>query len=681
MLRPGTLAECDVNPFRPLTAKLTEEGKAVPPGPGWSVSPALAAVLIVLAGLGAYANSFSGPLVFDDIQTVVFNPTIRHLWPISGPLLPPMDGSPAQGRPIVNLSLAINYAISGFDVWSYHAANLIFHLSAALALFGVVRRTIDRGPQPGNQSSRSMPPASQAVPFAFSVALLWTVHPLQTESVTYISQRAESMMGLFYLLTLYCFVRGADASGRPARVSWHCLAVLSCLLGMGSKEVMITAPLMALLYDRTFLAGSFKEAWRHRSRVFAGLAATWIVLAGLVFESGGSRAGTAGFGSSVRWWAYALTQCRAIVHYLRLAFWPHPLVLDYGWSLASGPGDVGLQAAILLLLIAGTLVCLLRRDPLGFLGAWFFAILAPSSSVVPVASETVAEHRMYLPLAAVATVVAWALFRLPWAARRAALRPGIGPVGARPGVAAGVVVAAALAAGLGWATAGRNDTYRTAVGIWSDTVRNRPDNPRARYLLGLALQIAGRNAEAKVEYEEAVRVDPAYALAHYGLAGELADQGDAALALVHYREAVRLDPAYPDAHNGLGRVLAGLGRNGEATAEFEAALRLAPNLGDAHYNLALELVLAGRNSEAIRHFEEAVRLAPDRWDVRYNFASVLMSSGRVEEAVVQLRETARLNPANPEVQRNLGLLLRSVGRETEAAAHLAEARRISGASP
>jgi hypothetical protein len=238
--------------------------------------------------------------------------------------------------------------------------------------------------------------AQAATGIALAAALIWTIHPLQTESVTYIVQRAESIMGLFYLLTLYCVIRGAG-SARP--MAWYVLAVLACLLGMASKEVMATAPLVVLLYDRTFLSGTFQGALRRRWPLYVALTCTWGLLAYLVAGST-DRGGSAGFGLSVTVWQYALTQLGVITHYLGLAFWPAGLVFDYGWPIASSVGQILPGAIVISLLLAGTIWALIRYPAAGFLGACFFLILAPTSSFVPV-TDAAFEHRMYLPLAAV----------------------------------------------------------------------------------------------------------------------------------------------------------------------------------------------------------------------------------------------------------------------------------------
>src|SRR5687768_12255466 len=343
--------------------------------------------LLILAAVIAYHGSFGVPFFFDDVVAVTNNPTIRNLWRLGEVLSPPDDGGGVTGRPIVNLTLALNYAMSGTDVRDYHVFNLIVHACAALALFGIVRRTL-RQPSLRDRFGRN------ASTLAFLVALVWTVHPLQTESVACVVQRTELLVGLFYLLTLYCFVRSTQ---NPTSCRWPIAAIGCCAVGMGSKEVMVSAPLIVLLYDRTFVAGTFRTAWQRRSRFYAGLAATWLVLAFLLVKIGGSRGDAAGFGLGVSWWAYALKQCEAIVTYFARSLWPHPLVIDYGTEIITDPSKVVPEMAMVLLLLAGMLAALRWRPAIGFLMAAGFAILAPSSSVVPLISQTMAEHRMYLP--------------------------------------------------------------------------------------------------------------------------------------------------------------------------------------------------------------------------------------------------------------------------------------------
>jgi len=612
-------------------------------GAGWA--GLLCAAALAAAAVAAYSQTFAVPLLYDDTPTIAGNPTIRHWERV---LAPPNDTT-AGGRPVLNLSLAINYALGGTSVWGYHALNLSIHVAAGLALFGIIRRTRAKGE------------GRAALAVAFSTSLLWLLHPLQTEAVTYIVQRAESLMGLFYLLTLYGFIRGAQAAGRSAPL-WFGLCVACCAMGMGTKEVMASAPLVVLLYDRTFVAGSFKEAFRCRLRVHAALAATWLLLAFLVISSHG-RGGTAGSGAGVEAWRYGLTQFQAIARYLRLCFWPHPLVFDYGTTLARPSLGLLARASLVILLMATTLWALVRRPAAGFLGACFFAILAPSSSIVPVATETMAEHRMYLPLAAVLALCVCLVHR-------------------RMGRAA-VPLCLVLAAALAVATWRRNEAYQDAVTLWKDTAASCPGNERAHANLGAAwLEVPGHERDAVGEYEEALRLAPGDAQIRNDLGSIfLRLPGRRGDAIAQYEEALRLRPGYFEVRNNLGNALSGVpGRLGDAIAQYEEALRLRPDDAQVRSNLGSALSrVPGRLGDAVAQYEEALRLEPDDADAHNNLGNALSGvPGRLGDAIAQYGEALRLAPGDAEVHSNLGYALsRSPGRLNEAVAEFEEALRLN----
>jgi tetratricopeptide (TPR) repeat protein len=649
--------------------------------------------VIVLAALLAYANTFSVPFLFDDEPSIIENPTIRHLWPPGLAFAPPRDfGLTVSGRPLVNFSLALNYALSGTNPWSYHALNLAIHGFAGLALFGVVRRTLLRLPA-GAQAFRAdgvgrplaiddRPQAGFLQPdatlLAFTIALLWTLHPLQTESVTYLIQRTESLMGLFYLLTLYCFIRGAEcfaagehlsgtgsAAREPcqlivdkfawrARRVWFVLSVLSCLLGMACKEVMVTAPLMVLLYDRIFVSGSFRGAWRRYGKLHLTLAATWLLLGWLVLSTGGNRGGTAGFNVGIAWGQYWLTQFEAIGRYLWLSLWPHPLVFEYGTVWMRRVGDVLPWALAVVAVAAATLVALWRRPALGFLGCWFFAILAPTS-LVPGTIQMIVEHRMYLSLAAVVSVAVLGLCH----------RTG------RYGLAASL----ALAVGLGWSTYRRNEDYRSAQSLWADTLARRPNNARAHLNFGKALAGDGQTADATAQYEAAVRLKPDYFEAHICLGNARQLAGRAVDAVTEYEAALHLQPDNPSAHLNLGNALAQLGRPGEAVGHYQAVLRVQPGAYDAHFNLGNVLFLLHRLDEGIAQYQIGLRQAPGTVEAHYQLGQALGMKGDWAAAAGEYREALRLQPDYPEARFALGNLLARTGRLSEAIAEYQEILR------
>ncbi len=637
-----------------ITPKQSGRTASSSPSSRWIIA---AGAIIIFAALVAYHNSFAAPFIFDDIESIIQNKTIHHLWPIWQALSPPQaKGFTVTGRPLLNLSLAINYGFGGNSPWGYHAVNLVIHILAGLTLFGIVRRTFER-------PVLREPFGASSLPLALAVAALWTVHPLQTEVVTYVVQRAESLMGLFYLLTLYCFIRGTEP-GKSAL--WFIFSLVACLLGMATKEVMVSAPLMVLLYDRTFIAGSFAEAWRRRGRWYAGLAGTWVVLGYLLVHTSG-RGGTAGFDTIVPWSQYALTQCWAIGHYLWLSIWPHGLVLDYGMLVFRDPSEILPYMLLVVLLLAGTVVGLVYRPRLGFLGAWFFVILAPSSSVIPVASQTVAEHRMYLPLAAVIVILTVGAFVL--GRKFLGTRP-------RPQVMLEWGIGGGLAVLLAILTIQRNRDYRTELAIWQDTVVKCPSNPRAHKNLGAALVRANRLPEAIAHYEEALRITPNDAEVHNILGVTLVEAGRVREGIGHYEEALRLKPDFAEAHNNLAIALFGLGKRPEAIQHFEQALRFRSDFDQAHYNLGNALARSGKLEEAILQYQEALRITPEYPEPHYSLAGVLIALHKTKEAIGQYEEAIRLKPDYAEAHYSLGSVLLRTGKVPEAIGQYEQALRI-----
>ncbi len=589
---------------------------------------ALIPLLLVSLGVLAYCNAFSGPFIIDDKASILENPNIRRLWPVWRAASPP-DSTVAR-RPIVSLSLAINYAVSGLDVWSYHAFNLTVHVLAALVLFGIVRRALV-----GDAFRNHY--AGEASWLAMALALVWMLHPLQTEAVTYLIQRTELLMGLFFLLTLYCVIRGA-AAVRPAW--WFAAAVASCALGMGSKEVMVSAPPIVLLYDRVFLSRSLRDSLWKRPGLYAGVAATWLVLAGLVWANPQSRSVGLGF-RDLTPWDYAKTQCGVILHYLRLSFWPHPLVIDYtGWPVARTAAMVLPSATVVLALLAATLWALHRRPSLGFLGAWFFLILAPTSSFLPIVTEIAAERRMYLPLAAVVAVIVIGAHE--------ALKVGLRRLTSRTHwhtyIEAGVLVAALAA--LCSATLQRNEDYRSEIAILTDLATKRPQNVRAHYNLGLVLDQGGQTSEAIREFSEAVRLNPRFAPAQLNLAVALAKQRQVTEAIARSFEYLRINPNDVDAHTNLGVFLASQGRFEEAISHYSEALRTTPSHPNAHMNLGNALRDQGKLDEAVAHYSEALRAKPNDDRTHYYLGAVLAKQGRIGEATRHFEAALKVNPSS-----------------------------------
>jgi tetratricopeptide (TPR) repeat protein len=606
--------------------------------------------LIALSACLVYGNSFKGAFLFDDWPTILENESIRN-WKDLGAILFPPPSNSASGRPLLNLSLAVNYAFSGTSVWSYHLLNLAIHVGAALALFGLVRRTLEQPllkPRLGHA----------AIPIGFVSALVWAVHPLQTEAVTYIIQRAESMMGLFYFVTLYAFARAVNDS--PS-MGWRVVAIGACALGMTSKEVMVSAPLIALLYDRAFVTGSFREAWNRHRGLLLGLAFTWIALAGSLVLTGGNRNGSKGFGIGISAWDFWLTQPRALFQYLKLTVWPHPLAFEYGIEWVSRPSDVIPYALVIVPLATAAIVALFRWPQWGFLGAWFFAVLAPSS-LAPGDSQMTVEHRMYVPLASVISLlVVMAYCRL---GRR------------------GLVLGLSAAVVFGALTLRRNADYRDALTMWGDTIAKRPSNALAHRIYADFLWQDGngvrreRLPQALQHYQEALRLRPTSLLTHENYAAALLLTGDVTGGIRHCLEALALDPNRHLPHYNLGLAYVGLGRLEDAAREFAAAVQARPSYVNAHKNLGNALAELGRPQDAIPHYEAALKLKPGDPEAHYNLGNAWFKLGRYDEAIAAYRAALSARPEDVDALSMLGTSLSRAGRPGEAAPYLERAAQL-----
>ena len=569
-------------------------------------------LLIIVIGAVAYLNSLNGAFVFDDIRSILE----RHGAPLRQWML-------HSSRPLVDFSFYLNDRLGGARPAGYHVVNLLLHLSAGLLLLGVAHRLLRRC-------------ATLAAPLAFAVAAIWTAHPLLTQSVTYISQRAEVMMGVFYLLTLYAFLRAVapdapipdgarnpgnsksearnpkqiqnsnDQSGKTVcflteslswisslwisslfRVSgfgfrnscisrqkcrvaprgWFAISIAACALGMATKTVMVTAPILVLSADWMLVAGSFREMVRRRALFYAGLFGTWAVPL-ILLAAPLERTASVGLdATTLSPLHYALTQPAVILHYLALAFWPLNLCFDYAWP-AAAPGAAALwPAAALAALILAAAWLVRRHKELGFSALWFLVILAPSSTFMPI-TDVAVEHRMYLPLAGVVGVAVGAgyglIARVPWPAVRRGLLAG---------ALAGVVLC------LGALTAERNAVYRSPVALWQDVVAKRPANTRAYLNLAAAWLDAGRPAEA-------ARVCNAVLLR----LGEFARMSASDIPVkAHGETGVDLfvrSRHYAHAQNYRGVAAAQQGQVDVAVQAFAEAVRLFPQFDSARINLA-----------------------------------------------------------------------------------------------
>ena len=542
-------------------------------------------VLLCFAALFSYYNALSGAYVMDDMR-ITSDANIGN--PLKSDMFP---------RPVIALTLAMNYWLDGFNSRFYHLGNILVHILAALTLFDLLRRTFQRP-----RFSEWMQQNARGI--AFTCAMIWFVHPLNTQSVTYIIQRCESMAGMFFLMAVWCYVRGAESDRH--RQKWFAASLLMNIFGTGSKELMMALPPFLLLYDLAFLSGTWRAALK-RWPVYALHLIPPMVQLYLVLGTSYAKSNTT-IGFEVTLFTpktYALTQTEVIFHYLRLAFWPSNLTLDYlDWPARQSLREVWPFALGLVALLLITAYGVIRNRVWAVPAAGFFFYLAPTSSLLPI-QDAAFEHRMYLPLISVVlltlglgvVVLRFIETRVP-RYRVSARRCAIGAM---------ILLTGALA----FRTVVRNGDYASAMQLYTQNIQSRPNNARALAVYAAHLNAAGQHDEAVEIFELAIaqpRLIWTTQLDHLQLLYSLG-RLDESLVLVESMQ--RQKPDEELVNHLLGMHYLVLNRGTEAAIYFERASSRKPE--NLHYRFALSLALdqAGNTSEAKAIWNEIRKADPN----------------------------------------------------------------------
>lgn len=567
------------------------------------VACAVTAVILVV-WRGALTDEFH----FDDYSNIVENPTIRSLMPL--------DSFARTGRPLGLYSFALSYHFHQLDASMYRLTNLVIHAVNVMLLFSGI--LLSAGVIQRHRETSESGHANSSLIIASGVALLWGVHPLTTQAVTNIVQRYESLSAMGYLgawVGMLLVIRGERKS---TGVLWAGLAMilLFAWVGLLSKEIFATAPLVILLFDRLVSAVPFRNVLRQRWLAYLFMLTPYVWFVPSVARwFNPARHSSMGFGlESVTWWEYLRTQPEVILHYLKLSVWPTPLCFDYAWRIQQNPVVYYSLGLVILSLIVAALwlyvtgvsrsdspTVALTQSLTGWLMLSFFIILAPSSSFVPIA-DLCFEHRMYLPLA----VVLAGLFLLYNVSTRRIATAAQNPTVVRLGMTLGF---AAIIMLLGWRTHLRNRDYRDGVVMWTTVVKVRPDNPRAWYALGAEQFRKHQYEDALAHIEKAISLDSSVGYFYSGLGDCLRELNRPEEATQQFLHAIELNPTLARAHNSLGVIRQ---RNGDwdaAEASFRIAMKL--ELPEAPYNLAVVLIDKLEYPEAASLLEQVLADNPE----------------------------------------------------------------------
>ncbi len=582
-----------------------------------------------------YSNTFRGPFIFDDWNNIRYNPNLRLTQLTLDNIKRASFEGVAPNRPVTNISFALNYYFHHHNIFGYRLVNILVHITAGIFLYFFTQVTLQIYPLTLLDRFQRLIP--------FFTALIWLVHPIQTQSVTYIVQRTNSLAAMFYILTFLLYVKARLARNRWIRWALFVGCLFSSILAFGSKEISATIPFFIVLYEWYFFQNLSLNWLRHHLPVFAGIFILFFILA-LTYL---------GFNpfdrilADYKWRDFTLaervlTQFRVVIYYISLLLFPHPsrLNLDHDFQLSHSffePVST-LVSAFLILCFVGLAICMAKKERLiSFCILWFFGNLLIESSVIGL--EIIFEHRTYLPFMFVSLMAVMLAFRY------------IKPKWLTTVMLCFVVIICSL-----W-TYERNKVWGDEIVFWKDCVEKSPKKARPHYNLGIALIKMGLVEEAIDHYLQALRIKPDFAKAHNNLGIALNKQDRMEEAVYHYLQALRIKSDFAQAHSNLGVVLDKQDRTEEAIDHYLQALQIKPDYAQAHNNLGAVLDKIGRTEEAIDHYLQVLRIMPDFEEAHYNLGIALNKQGRIKEAIYHYKQALRLNPDFIQAKNNLKKVL------------------------
>jgi len=639
--------------------------------------------LIALFVFLLYSNTLNYPFHFDDRETIIENPSI-HLTEISWKQISNIYNNYHGHRYIPLASLAFNYYLNKQNTFGYHLFNVIVHIINGIFIFYFVKMTL-------LLISRNTP--NSEIPYLkfhslfyiplFS-SLLWLVHPLQTNSVTYIVQRMNSLAAMFYILSMLSYIKGrmfqirTPDSPKPktgGEKSWAYkpfLYFVACtiagFLSAACKENSVTLPFFIILYEFYFFQ-NLKSSWLKK---FIGLAFVIVIFSAILVQIF--------IGLTIIKWYFniyyegfsftmlqrALTEFRVVIYYITLFFFPHPnrMNFDYDFPLSHSlmdPITTLLSLCAIISLISVSLVYAKKERLLSFGILWFFGNLAIESSIIPL--DIIFEHRTYLPsilFSVIFVAIVWR-FNAPAFCK--------------------IILFSALIVLLSYWTFQRNLVWRNPVTLWHDCVQKSPKKDRPHANLGKSLEMAGRIDEAIIEYTKALAInpyhqfvlnnmglamykkgdldkaihyyqkailsDPDFAEAHNNLGVALVDQNKLEEGISHYKEAIRLKPDHPQAPGNLTKAVEGLQRIDEKITETQNKLKLEPKNIDHYYRLGVLHYLKGHFDDAAEYHRNALSIQPNYVKSLKGLSAIYCMKKEYDSAIAITRKMIELQPENP----------------------------------
>jgi len=662
-------------------------------------------LLFPAIGLLIYSNTFHSPFILDDAHQIYENPYIR-MTDFSWRIFSDVMKGPSASRPLAHFSFAINYYLHRYNLPGYHLVNLIIHLMTGILLFLFFRATLRVCAQ---NHIVAMDKNNRLFSIAFFAAMLWMIHPVNTQSVTYVVQRMNSMAAMFYILSLWLYTKarlyqqrraGADTPlSKKKRVVGMYFAgcAVSGVCALASKQNAAVLPLFIVLYEWFFFQDLRNPFSRKRMLwVLCGLVVFAVIA---LMYLGGDPADRILSGYDRRDFNLPqrlMTELRIVIYYISLLLLPRPgrLNLDYDYPLSDSLTSPATTLICLVSILSLILFAFRAAKPhrlVSFGILWFFGNLLVESSIIPLAP--IFEHRTYLPYMVPALAAVYFVFTRFKKKGRAV-----------------ILLSLTATLFLFW-TYQRNDTWRSKVSLWQDCVLKSPEKARPYSGLGAALAEEGGFEAAVMNFKKAIRLEPDFlqahlnlgyalfqqeryseaeecfrnvmkfnpnsSLTHFRLADALRAQGKTDEAVEHYSRAVELNPNDLYAHHFLGIALYEAGRLEEAIASFRNALDLKKDDPEAYLGLGDVYMAQGDPAQAIAYYLKAVKIKPDSAEACGNLGKALFKLGRIDQAAVYLARVLAINPDQVDAHLDLGMIMAMQGRFGEAEHHFRAALKLS----
>lgn len=584
-------------------------------------------LIIVSLSFVVYANSLNNKFVWDDHFLITDNPLVKSWSGISRVMTEDVGYGPKGSfilyRPAQILSYILDYSVWRLDARGYHITNIAIHALAALALFWFINTLF------GDRT------------LSLFTALVFAVHPVHTEAVTYIAGRADLLAGLFILASLTLYIKGMYAA-----------SVVIYIPALFSKEYSVILPFLILLYH-----GIFRVKVRSAARIwlFAFVTVSYLTLRFIISRP---LAGSLSFLGSAA--ARVPGFFAAIANYIRILFVPADLHMEYGSGLF-GFNDQAPLAGLLMTAALFFLWSMRRKNKIiRFAVPWFFLTLLPVSNIYPM-NAYMAEHWLYLP--------SISFFLLLGSAINSAYK-------IRPHRPAAILCLGVIIAGYSYLTVTQNFRWADPIEFYRMTIGYAPASARLYGNLGTEYSGMGLGAEAMDSYKKAISTDPSYTIAYNNLGTEYKNVGDYARAKRLYEKAIALSPGYASPYYNLGILYNSSGEEEKAITCYKKAIELLPRYAEAYNNLGNIYRHRGDTIEAVRLYEKAIDADKNCHMAYSNISAVYIASGRKEKAVEALKNVVRLDPENVEARNNIGNIYSSLGKHREAVLAYSSAIRI-----